>query len=84
MENKESYKACEINLTLTTANDPTNGGPSDHQTHKVSNIITSNRTIQGKAGTDILYQANNYVDLTEGFLAKQFNKFIAKAAGCLE
>lgn len=80
----KGYKSCVSNLILTQDNDPTNGGPSGHQIHKVSNTITSNRIIQGGADTDVQYQAGNLIDLTEGFHAKQFNRFRARAAGCLE
>ena len=78
------YTNCTSNLSLTQANDPTLGGPSGFQIHKASNTLSSNRIIQGGAGSDILYQAGNYLDLTEGFHAKQFNFFTAKAAGCLD
>ena len=78
------YTTCASNLTLTQANDPTSGGPSGFQVHKASNTISASRIIQGGAGSDVLYQAGNYVDLTDGFLAKQFNVFTAKAAGCLD
>ncbi|NNE28943.1 MAG: hypothetical protein HKN16_04880 [Saprospiraceae bacterium] len=80
----ERYKACETNLFLTQANDPTNGGPSGQQTHKASNIITSDRIIRGRSGSKVVYQAGNYVDLNPGFHARNYNKFIARAAGCLE
>ena len=78
------YKTCVTNLTLTAGNDPTNGLPSGQQIHKASNTISSNRIIQGGVGSDVLYQAGNYLDLTAGFHAKLNNEFIAKNAGCLE
>ncbi len=84
MWKSQGYKACEANLTLTQVNDPTFGRPSGHQIHKVSNIITSDRIIQGSADTNVLYQADNYVDLKVGFHAKDYNSFVARAAGCLE
>jgi hypothetical protein len=46
--------------------------------------MTANRIIQGGEGTDVLYQAGNYIDLIPGFHARQYNLFTAKAAGCLE
>ncbi|MDX1407715.1 MAG: hypothetical protein R3330_06260, partial [Saprospiraceae bacterium] len=76
------YAVCPSDLNLTQVNDPTFGGPSGFQIHKASNTLVSNRIIQGGAGTDVLYQADNFVDLTEGFHAKQFNLFTAKADGC--
>jgi len=78
----ELYKSCVSNLSLLQSNDPTDGQPSGQQIHKASNSIVSNRTIQGGAGTDVLYQTGNYMDLTDGFHARDNNKFIARAAGC--
>jgi len=78
------YKACSTNLFLYQSNDPTEGENSGQQIHKASNIIVSDRIIRGRSGTDVHYQAGNYIDLIEGFHAKQFNKFTATAAGCLE
>lgn len=78
------YKACVSDLTLSQANDPTAGNNSGHQIHMASNTINSDRIIRGKQGTNVLYQAGNYIDLIEGFHAKNYNLFIAKAASCLE
>ncbi|MDF1696174.1 MAG: hypothetical protein P1U56_10095 [Saprospiraceae bacterium] len=76
------FKTCNSNAILTQGNDPTNGNASGFQIHKVSNVLTSDRIIQGGVDTDVLYQAGNYLDLKEGFHAKFNNGFIAKAAGC--
>jgi len=78
------YKTCPANLILYQVNDPTAGANSGQQIHKASNIIVSDRIIRGKIGTDVLYQAGNYIELTEGFHAKRDNLFTARAAGCLD
>ncbi len=80
----QGYKTCVSNLTLTQANDPTLDQHSGIQYHKMSNIITSTRLIRGGVGTDVLYQAGNYIDLQPGFRVKDLSNFIARAAGCLE
>ncbi|MGK0316909.1 MAG: hypothetical protein ACI86M_003147 [Saprospiraceae bacterium] len=78
------YKSCAADLNLVQENDPTAGTNSGQQIHKASNTIVSDRIIRGKSGTDVLYQAGNYIDLTDGFHAKNYNLFTAKAAGCIE
>jgi hypothetical protein len=50
--------------------------------HKVANTLTSSKIIQSGAGSGVLYQAGNYLDLTAGFHARNYNEFIARAAGC--
>ncbi|MFT6781465.1 MAG: hypothetical protein ACJA1A_001387 [Saprospiraceae bacterium] len=78
------FKNCATDLNLVQENDPTAGTNSGQQIHKASNIIVSDRIIRGKSGTNVLYQAGNYIDLTDGFHAKNYNLFTAKAAGCIE
>jgi len=80
----EGYKSCVANLSLSQTNDPTFGTSSGKQIHKASNTLYSNRIIRGKAGTEVIYQAGNFVNLTSGFHAKSNNEFIARAAGCDE
>lgn len=74
--------SCDINLTLTQANDPSGPLFTGHQEYHVSDAITSTRIITGGLGTDVRYNAAGSVTLLDGFHAKANNLLEVKLDGC--
>lgn len=76
-----TYSTCPLNLVLTPEND---GNPfsTGLQIHHASNSITSTRFLNGGLGTEVFYNAANYVDMKPGFWAKTENFMEAKIGGC--
>jgi len=77
----QTYGTC-TNLSLTQANDPSNPNYTGFQHYEALSYLTSSRIITGGVGTDVSYQAADYITLTTGFHAKAGNKFIAKLGPC--
>jgi hypothetical protein len=75
------YTSCPPVYSLTVANDP-NPGYSGQQVYQASNFIASERTIEGGIGTNVYYQAGNYIDLTEDFVVKAGNRFQGSISPC--
>ena len=73
---------CTDILTLTEANDPTNGNPSGRLEQANSSIFSS-RKIQGVSG-GATYNAGGVIILQSGFLATEGNKVLIGTAGCGE
>lgn len=78
----ELYYSCIPSLVLTQANDPSNPNYTGFQYYEASNTISSSRIITGGIGTDVTYQAGNFVNLTEGFHAREGNLFTARTGPC--
>ena len=78
------YSACPSYYTLNTANDPSSDNYTGPQTYYASDYISSNRIITGGLGTDVHYYTEGYVELLEGFIAKENNKFVATLKDCPE
>jgi hypothetical protein len=66
---------CDVNLTLS-------GAVSGQLLKEVTNNITSSQNLQGGAGTNIKYNAYNYILLTDGFSAPLGTKFQTFTTGC--
>lgn len=77
----ELYTLCpnSINLSLSDPYSPYSPGK---QVYSASIQITSNRVYEGSFGTNITYSAENHVDLTEGFWAKQGTLLQIDNNGC--
>lgn len=75
------YTPCPNSINLSVS-DPYSPYTPGKQEYSASNIITSNRIYNGSLGTDIIYRAENRVDLTEGFWAKQGTTFTGTNDGC--
>ena len=76
------YADCQNLFVLTPANDPSNPDYTGMQVYEASDHITSTRIITGGYGTDVSYQAANYIDLMPGFQANQGNLFKAAIGQC--
>ncbi len=74
---------CQSVFILSPGNDPSDPNYTGVQVYKASNYVSSSRIITGGYGTDVLYKAQNYVELTPGFTAKQGNLFRATIENCL-
>lgn len=77
----QTYGDC-VNLSLTQANDPSSPNYTGFQHYEALSYLTSSRIITGGVGTDVSYQAADYVKLTTGFHAQAGNKFVAKLGPC--
>jgi photosystem II stability/assembly factor-like uncharacterized protein len=76
------YTSCPIATSLTPANDPSNPLSTGVQHYSASHSVLSTRQIVGGIGTDVIYQAGNYVRMDPGFEVKSWNAFEAKIDGC--
>jgi hypothetical protein len=76
------FSGCPTDYFLTTGNDPSNPNYTGFQLYNASNSVTSTRVITGGIGTDVTYQAGNYITLGIGFNAKEGNLFRAKLGPC--
>jgi hypothetical protein len=78
----ELYTSCASNYLLSTGNDPSNPYYTGVQHYEASNYIESSRNVTGGIGTDVYYQAGNYVKLTTGFHVWENNQFQATLGTC--
>lgn len=79
----EHYTTCPVSLTLTGANDPSPPHTTGTQVFSASwSIVATDRIITGGIGTDVTYQAGNYVQLNPGFHAEVNNEFLVRIGGC--
>ena len=78
------YTSCPDTYVLTDANDPSPVSSTGVQLYRASNLLTSERSILGGAGTDVTYTAGDRVRLMPGFLVKQGNIFKAGIGDCLD
>lgn len=76
------YTSCPTAYYLTQGNDPGNPNYTGVQNYEASISVTSSRIITGGVGTDVTYKAGNYVQLTEGFHARENNLFKAVLGPC--
>ncbi|NQU35008.1 MAG: hypothetical protein HQ521_17415 [Bacteroidetes bacterium] len=76
------YTVCPNYYSLTPENDPSNPNYTGVQHYEASGFILSTRSIVGGHGTDVVYEAGEYIDLKAGFVVKQGNKFEALTDGC--
>ncbi|MDP1622360.1 MAG: hypothetical protein Q8M08_08465 [Bacteroidales bacterium] len=76
------YSTCAFGWILTAGNDPSNPNYTGYQFYEASSFVQSSRTITGGLGTDVMYKADNYVQLTTGFHAKKSSLFQAKLGPC--
>ena len=76
------FSGCPTDYFLTTGNDPSNPNYTGFQLYNASNSVTSTRVITGGIGTDVTYQAGNYITLGIGFNAKEGNLFKAQLGPC--
>ncbi len=77
-----TFSSCPENITLTTANDPSNPYNPGTQFYHASNSINSSRLIGGGIGSDIHYQSGNFTDLVPGFWVKAESSLEVKVGGC--
>lgn len=75
------YFDCPGSWTLTDANLPGNS-PQGYRFYQASSWIESSRHFHGGTGTEVYYQAGNYVRLTEGFRAHSVDAFRATNGPC--
>jgi hypothetical protein len=79
----ELYSVCPLTLNLTPANETiTNIFAPGTQVHSASVSLTSTRVYNGSVGTNINYNATNFVDLKEGFEIKKDAYLEVKNKGC--
>lgn len=76
------YATCKASMLLTANNDPGNPDFTGIQRYEASSTIHSTRIVTGGYGTDVKYQAGDYVTLTPGFEARTGNMFEAKIGPC--
>jgi hypothetical protein len=82
MWRSEHYSSCPVSTTLTPANDPSSPISTGRQHYSASESILSTRIITGGPGSDVTYQAGNFVRFDPGFHAKANNQLLAKVEGC--
>jgi photosystem II stability/assembly factor-like uncharacterized protein len=82
MWRSEHYTSCPVASALTPANDPSSSISTGTQHYSASLSITSTRIITGGPGSDVTYQAGNFVRLDPGFHAKTNNELHVKVEGC--
>lgn len=72
---------CPVSFDLTPANNPGSGG---YQRYAASDYVTSTRVYTAGFGTDVKYNAGNYVDLKDGFRfdASGDGNFVGYINGC--
>ena len=75
------FADCPLSFDLTPANNPGSGG---YQRYAASDYVTSTRTYTAGLGTDVKYNAGNFVDLKDGFRfdASGDGNFSGFIAGC--
>jgi photosystem II stability/assembly factor-like uncharacterized protein len=79
----ELYSSCPPTLALTPANETvTNIFAPGTQVHSASISLTSTRIYNGSVGTNINYNAANFVELKEGFEIKKDAYLEVKNKGC--
>ncbi len=78
------YSGCITSYNLTSANDPSNPSYTGIQHYEASGYINSTREIQGGYGSDVHYQAGDYIDLKPGFRAYEGNVFRSVIGACGE
>ncbi|MDF1699079.1 MAG: hypothetical protein P1U56_24715 [Saprospiraceae bacterium] len=78
------YTQCPNENLLTIANDPSNIYHTGSQVYHANTAIVSERIITGGLGTNVQYNAGNYVRMDPGFHAKALSTFQAKIEGCPE
>lgn len=78
----ELYTDCLAGLYLTQANEPSNPLYTGFQHYEASDSVFSTRVITGGVGTDVTYQAGTRIRLSQGFHAREGNKFQAKLGPC--
>lgn len=76
------YSQCPNETLLTVANDPSNQYHTGSQVYHANTAIVSTRLITGSYGTDVQYNAGDFVRLDPGFHAKSNSIFKAKIEGC--
>ena len=84
MWRSEHYTTCPIAISLTPSTDPSPPHTTGIQVYSASSSVLSTRVITGGIGTDVTYQAGNYVQLNPGFHAEINNLFLARINGCPE
>jgi photosystem II stability/assembly factor-like uncharacterized protein len=77
----EIYTPCPGAIALTLS-DPYSPYTPGTQVYSAEYYISSNRIYSGSLGTTIYYHAGDYIDLTEGFWAKDGTFFQADLEGC--
>lgn len=82
MWRSDLYTACPTSHTLTAGNDPSNPNYTGYQFYEASSSITSSRVITGGVGTDVTYRAGSFVQMNEGFWAREDNLFKAEIGSC--
>lgn len=79
----ELYSSCPPTLALTPANETvTNIFAPGTQVHSAGVSLTSTRQYTGSVGTNINYNATNFIDLKEGFEIKKDGYLEVKNKGC--
>ena len=78
------YSICPTSYILTPTNDPSNPQSTGPQTYEASWSILSTRQIQGGVGTNVLYQAGNFVRLDPGFEVEAQSELEVKIGGCTQ
>lgn len=78
------YTTCPIAISIDNSNDPSPAHTTGVQVFSASSSVVSTQIITGGIGTDVTYNAGNYVLLQPGFHAERNNEFLAKLDGCPE
>jgi photosystem II stability/assembly factor-like uncharacterized protein len=78
----ELYSTCPVWYYLSQGNDPSNPNYTGYQYYESSDSTTSSRIITGGLGTNVTYRSNGYIRLTQGFHAREHNKFKAILGPC--
>jgi hypothetical protein len=78
----DHYTSCPVAVSLTPSNDPGSPTNTGVQRYSASHSIASTRIIQGGVGTDVVYNAGNFVRLDPGFEVRAHSLFVAKPGGC--
>ncbi|MBI9037239.1 MAG: hypothetical protein JEY97_03830 [Bacteroidales bacterium] len=73
---------CPVSYHLTNQTDPSIPGFTGIQVYTAQDSIISTRHIVGGAGTDVYYQAGEFIDLRPGFVAEQGNKLNVQIGEC--
>lgn len=76
------YTSCPTGYVLNPTNDPSIPNYTGIQNYEASSYINSSRVITGGVGTDVTYQAGSYLNLTDGFVARENNLFVARLGPC--
>ena len=75
------YTPCPVSYLLNDGN-YSGSGSQGYRYFQTSDSLVSTRTIDGGAGTDVTYQAANYVHMKEGFEVVPGSEFHAYNAPC--